>query len=100
MLFVSLTCWPQSVDVSPKNGHAEAHASNSYVLVLKKQAIARGVDFSQREVALRFGKENHLKDFIWFSTNQGCFAVTDTEHCCPRRDRLVAGRTDSARVIG
>lgn len=60
-----------------ENSHAESHSRNSYVLVLNKQAIARGPDFSQRASALLYGSKKHLRDFVWFSTEAGCFAAVD-----------------------
>ena len=56
-----------------------SHARDSYVLVLNNQAIARGPDFSQRAEALAYGQKNHLRDFVWFATENGRFAASDPE---------------------
>ena len=67
----------QESDRAPADRHAQTHESDSYVLVLKKQAIARGPDFAQRAIALQTGKKRHLQNFVWLSTNEGSFLVAD-----------------------
>ena len=76
---IVVTCPAQNDQRASNNSHAEFHARNSYVLVLNQQAIARGPDFSQRASALLYGKKKHLRDFVWFSTEAGCYAVADPE---------------------
>lgn len=77
LMFVTIASSAQDQPVDSETQHAKSHMSDSYVLVLKKKAIARGPDFSQRALAIRYGKKRHLRDFVWFRSQRDCFVAAD-----------------------
>ena len=79
LVAVVTTCAGEHNGVRSDSRSHSFHGSDSYVLVTKQQAIARGPDFSQRASALRYGKRMRVQNFVWFSTEGGCFVAQDSE---------------------
>lgn len=67
----------QSVDHPEDAKQTIGHEKDSYVLIIHKQAIMRGWDFSIRALALSYRKKNHLQDLVFFSSGNSCFVTMD-----------------------
>lgn len=77
LAIVSAVNAAQHADWSTRGGHAAAHSKDSFVLVFRRESIARGPDYSMRASALEYQKKKHLRDLVWFSTGAGCFMSND-----------------------